>query len=176
MLSTNKGVLADENADVISVTRKRQNQESFESGTPLESNGKKSQVQPFSSVNNPLSSADSEKQADDRQEFVPYSEKLSSSRLEERMSRLEKALMNLTEMIDEMNTNITESQISITQVVDELLEERTKVSQLDKTAKELFTLNDQLAQENEQYRQEVINLRNLLKEYEIISQCMKQEK
>lgn len=60
------------------------------------------------------------------------------------MSRLEKALMNLTEMIDEMNTNITESQISITQVVDELLEERTKVSQLDKTAKELFTLNDQV--------------------------------
>ena len=44
-----------------------QNQESYESGTPLESNGKKSQVQPFSSVNNPLSSADSEKQADDRQ-------------------------------------------------------------------------------------------------------------
>lgn len=52
--------------------------------------------------------------------------------------------MNLTEMIDEMNTNITESQINITQVVDELLEERTKVSQLDKTAKELFTLNDQV--------------------------------
>ena len=65
---------------------------------------------------------------------------------------------------------------AISQVIRELLEQKDRENKLSEAARELFAVNDQvsfqcgkslyqLTQENESYKKEITELRNILKEY-----------
>ncbi|CBK25072.2 uncharacterized protein [Blastocystis hominis] len=172
--SVNKYTQADENVNVLPSSRKRQNHDDYEAGFQTMLTAKKTQIQPFTSINQTQSASKEEKPVpetiDIRQKDDTYYEGL-----ENKLNDLVNVVTNLTNMVEEMHSHMVKGEDAISQVIQELLEQKDRENKLSEAARELFAVNDQLTQENESYKKEITELRNILKEYEILDQCLKQE-
>lgn len=91
------------------------------------------------------------------------------------MNDIVNVVTNLTKVVEEMSTHMTDGQDAMSQVIQELLEQKDREKKLSEAVRELFTVNDQvstllsfllqLTHENENYKKEIAELRNVLKEY-----------